>query len=68
MFLILMVVLEVPTESVYIRKENRMRLRVAEEKTDLSLARLINLLIEDGHLDEVVVKHSKGTLGRPLKG
>ena len=51
-----------PTESIYLRKENREKMRAAQEKTGLSLARLINLLVEEGHLDEVVAKHSKGSL------
>ena len=51
-----------PTESVFIRKGNREKLRKAEEKTGLSLARLLNLLVEDGHLDELVTKHGKGNL------
>jgi hypothetical protein len=51
-----------PTESVFLRKANREKLRKAEEKTGLSLARLINLLVEDGHLDELVTKHRKGNL------
>jgi hypothetical protein len=51
-----------PTESVFIRKGNREKLRKAEEKTGLSLARLLNLLVEDGHLDELVTKHRRGNL------
>jgi hypothetical protein len=51
-----------PTESVFLRKGNREKLRKAEEKTGLSLARLINLLMEEGHLDELVTKHRKGSL------
>jgi hypothetical protein len=51
-----------PTESVFIRKGNREKLRKAEEKTGFSLARLINLLVEEGYLDEVVAKHGKGSL------
>ncbi len=54
--------MRVPTESVFLRKANREKLRKAEEKTGLSLARLINLLVEDGHLDELVTKHRKGNL------
>jgi len=51
-----------PTESVFIRKGNREKLRKAEEKTGLSLARLINLMVEEGHLDELITKHRKGNL------
>jgi len=51
-----------PTESVFLRKGNREKLSKAEEKTGLSLARLINLLVEDGYLDELVTKHRKGNL------
>ncbi len=39
-----------------------MRVRKAEEKTGLSLARLINLLEEDGDLDKLINKHRKDTL------
>jgi len=51
-----------PTESVYIRKENWLRLRKAAEKTGESLPRLINILVEDGHLEEVVAKRGVGSL------
>jgi hypothetical protein len=51
-----------PTESVFIRKRNREKLRKAEEKTGLSLARLINLLVEEGYLDELLTKHRKTNL------
>ena len=54
--------LRMPTESVFLRKENREKLRKAEEKTSFSLARLINLLVEEGYLDELVTKHRKGNL------
>lgn len=54
--------LRMPTETVYIRKENRMRLRKAEERTGLSLARLLNLFVEEGYLEKVVAKHAKGSL------
>ena len=50
------------TESVFLRKANREKLRKAEEKTGLSLARLINLRVEESHLDELVTKHRKGNL------
>jgi hypothetical protein len=52
----------VPTEVVYIRKANREKLKKAEETTGKTLARLLNLFVEDGHLEEVVAKHSKGSL------
>jgi len=48
-----------PTESVFLRKGNREKLRKAEEKTGFSLVRLIDLLVEEGYLDELVVKHRK---------
>jgi hypothetical protein len=51
-----------PTESVFIRKGNREKLRKAEEKTGLSLARLINLLVEEGYLDELLTKHRRADL------
>ena len=51
-----------PTESVYLRKGNREKLRKAQEKTGFSLARLINLLVEEGYLDELLAKRSKGSL------
>ena len=51
-----------PTEVVYIRKANREKLKRAEERTGKTLARLLNLFVEDGHLDEVEAKHSKGSL------
>jgi len=54
--------LRMPTESIFLRKENREKLRKAEEKTGFSLARLINLLVEDGYLDELVAKRRKGNL------
>jgi hypothetical protein len=54
--------LRMPTESVFIRKGNREKLRKAEEKTGLSLARLINLLVEEGYLDELLTKHRRGNL------
>jgi len=54
-----------PTESVFLRKGNREKLRKAEEKTGLSLARLINLLVEEGHLYKLVIKHGKSNL-RPV--
>jgi hypothetical protein len=38
------------------------KLRKAEEKTVFSLVRLINLLVEEGYLDELVVKHRKGRI------
>jgi hypothetical protein len=37
-------------------------MRKAEEKTGFSLARLINLLVEESYLDELVVKHGKVSL------
>lgn len=51
-----------PTESVYIRKENWLKLRNAAEKTGESVPRLLNLLVEDGHLEEVVAKRGMGSL------
>jgi hypothetical protein len=51
-----------PTESVFLRKCNREKLRKVEEKTGLSLARLINLLVEEGHLDEFLTEHRKANL------
>jgi hypothetical protein len=51
-----------PTESVFLRKGNHEKLRKAEEKTSLSLARLINLLVEEGYLDELLTKHRKANL------
>jgi len=51
-----------PTESVYIRKENWLKLRKAAEETGESIPRLINLLVEDGHLKEVVAKRNMGSL------
>lgn len=51
-----------PTESIFLRKGNREKLRKAEEKTGFSFARLINLLVEDGYLDELVAKRGKGSL------
>ena len=38
------------------------KMRRAEEKTGFSLARLINLLMEEGYLDELMVKHRKGSI------
>ena len=51
-----------PTESVFIRKGNREKLRKAEEKTGLSLARLLNLLVEEDYLDELLAKYRRGNL------
>jgi len=51
-----------PTESVYIRKENWLKLRKAAEKTGQSVPRLLNLLVEDGHLEEVLAKRGMGSL------
>jgi len=51
-----------PTESVYIRKENWLKLRKAAEKTGESVPRLINLLVEEGHLEEVLAKRDVGSL------
>lgn len=51
-----------PTESVYISKENWLKLRKAAEKTGESLPRLINLLVEEGHLEEVVARRGVGSL------
>jgi len=51
-----------PTENVFLRKGNREKLRKAEERTDLSLARLINFLVEEGHLEELLTKYGKGNL------
>jgi len=52
----------VPTEVVYIQKTNREKLKRAEERTGKTLPRLLNLFVEDGHLQEVVDKHGKGSL------
>jgi len=51
-----------PTESVYIRKDNWLKLRKAADKTGESVPRLINLLVEEGHLEEVVAKRGVGSL------
>jgi len=51
-----------PTESVYIRKDNWLKLRKAAEKTGESVPRLINLLVEEGHLEEVLAKRGVGSL------
>jgi len=53
---------EVPTESVYIRKENWLKLRKAAEKTGESVPRLLNLLVEEGYLEEVLAKRGMGNL------
>jgi len=52
----------VPTESVYIRKENWLKLRKAAEKTGESVPRLLNLLVEEGYLEEVLAKRGVGSL------
>jgi len=54
--------LRVPTESVYIRKENWLKLRKAAEKTGESVPRLLNLLVEEGYLEEVLAKRGMGSL------
>ncbi len=59
--------MRVPTEVVYIRKANREKLKRAEERTGKTLARLLNLFVEDGHLEEVEAKHSKGFYFQRIK-
>ena len=51
-----------PREQWGLKTKKSEKLRKAEEKTGFSLARLINLLVEEGYLDELVVKHRKVSL------